>query len=898
MQWFRKSMIWKTFFVYSVVILLICSMCVFYLNMQVTDYFEKEQKEQLFKDAGQIETEIEMFMQKYMIIAAQMETNIDFINITKEVKDRYKKREHPLYNRVTEQLKGIISLDENIALSYIAIDQANDLITNQDNYEIKPNFNMKKREWYKQAVQEKKVTVTSPYVDVVTNNMVVSIASPLMEDGEILGVFALDLMVDDIYHMMKTHSIGKEGYAILVDKDGSILYHPDYENIKLSERIFLHEELGEISKKLISGQSGITKYNENGKEYYIAYMPIENVDWTVVTILPKLEVFAPLESLISKNILILAGMIIVMILLLSLLQYSISKPILKISREIEEKNQLLSEEIRNRIQIQTRLEMILQLLSKTDEGIFIVDEKDFCVYCNYALEKIIGYKQEELKNIGLIKNIISFEKNILEEITQNRQASGEIQYINTKDEAYFLFLKIDKVQYDGKDYYIGSVMDRTKYKEREKDVYFLKYFDSLTKLKSKAYFEEYVTSLIHKENFENLMYALIIINLDDFRLINEAKGFEFGNKVLMELSKKLKNFEGEKDCLARMGNDEFALLKANIKSNDELYRFISSLDEEINSEYYIESEEVFINASIGIGICPKDADNYDVLLKSATSALNSAKRSKENQFEFYNNEINKQSLYKYELQNQLRNALLHDEFVLHYQPQIDMSTQKIIGMEALIRWKPSGTQNNIMPDVFIPLSEESNLIVPIGEWVLFEACRFGHELYSKGFEITIGVNLSRVQFKDPYITTLIHSILEETKFPSSLLELEITEGILMENQEECETILNELKKMGVKITIDDFGTGYSSLSYLQNFAVDKIKIDRSFIKEIPQYDNGVIAKVIIELAENLNLGVIAEGVETKEQVDFLMKNKCKEAQGFLYAKPLNKEDLLRYLKIT
>lgn len=936
MHWFKKSIIRKILLAHSIFLLLIFCIFGFYLNTQVRDYFETVRKEELSNEAGRIAIEIEMFMQKYIIITSEMMTNTDFINITKDIRDRSDKQKHPLYARVTKQLDDIAMMDENIALSYIALDEASDIVTNQYGYEIRWDFDLSKRPWYIETIQAGKVTVTNPYIDIITNKKVITIAVPIIENGKNLGAFGLDLMIDDLYKMMKTHHIGQDGYAMILDKNEDILYHPEYQE-EMSEKPSFNQAYGITLDKLISNEKGVRQVTINNKAYFVAYSPIENANWSVVTVIPIKEVFAPLHRLMQIFYLALIAIIVITVLLVCLLQFSISKPIVVISREIEgysnnnrticlpqnyfkredeigiltkglsfmtkkmaqymieieHKNIKLSEEINKKIKIQTRLEMILKLLSKTDEGIFIVDQNYVCLYCNSAFEKISGYSQDDLRNHQIIDDMIHLHKELLNNIYKNKQVKEEIEYQNAQGQTYYLFLKIDAVQYNKEDYYIGSVIDITNYKQREKDVYELKYLDSLTKLRSKTYFEEFFKKLLHQEN---LMCALIIININDFRLINEAKGYEFGNKVLVALSEKLKKFEEKNDCLARLGNDEFAILKTNIKSINDLYTFVTRLDQEINSKYYIDLEEVYIAAGIGVGIYPKDADSFDVLLKTATSALNSAKRSKANRFEFYNKDINKQSMQKYELQNKMRNALLQHEFSLKYQPQIDMQSGQIIGMEALIRWKPQNSEESIMPYIFIPLAEESAMILQIGEWVLREACYFGHKLYSQGHKISIGVNLSRIQFKEPYIISLIHSVLKETRLPANLLELEITEGILMENQEECERILNELKSMGVKIAIDDFGTGYSSLSYLKKFAVDKIKIDRSFIKDIPNSDNGIIAKIIIELAENLNLSVIAEGVETQEQVDFLIKNHCNQAQGFLFAKPLNEEETLQYLE--
>ncbi len=423
-------------------------------------------------------------------------------------------------------------------------------------------------------------------------------------------------------------------------------------------------------------------------------------------------------------------------------------------------------------------------------------------------------------------------------------------------------------------------------------MYNLKYFDSLTKLRNKALFDRDAVELISKYP-QDINHALIIMNVDNFRVVNEAKGYEFGNKLLIAVAEKLKGFITEGDILARLGNDEFVVLKSNIDNYEELYNYILRLDKNLNKIYSVSGEDIFVSLSMGISMYPNDATNYNGLYKNAVSALNSSKNNSGNNFEFYNQDINTKAIYKYEIKNRLKTALNEKEFKLYYQPQIDIEQKEIIGIEALIRWESS--EGFIPPNIFIPIAEESNLIIPIGEWVLMSACRFGKRLNDMGYNMQLAVNISRLQFKYPYISILLNSILEKTEFPPHLLELEITESILMGNNEECSIILEDFKKMGIKLAIDDFGTGYSSLSYLKKFDVDKIKIDRSFIKDIPENDDGTIAKVIIDLAKILNMEVIAEGVENKAQNEFLKANECIQVQGYLYAKPLCEEDLIKFV---
>lgn len=571
-----------------------------------------------------------------------------------------------------------------------------------------------------------------------------------------------------------------------------------------------------------------------------------------------------------------------------------SRRITEYIEAVQTNNIALNKEIDKRQGVQSQLEMILELLSGTDEGIFILNNEFFCIYNNAAFSRIIGIPEETIPTLNLSENNILINAPLVDSLQMNPIWSGEIEYNLTKEEILFLFLRISKVKNGEDDYYIGNITNLTAHKQIEKDIYYLKYFDNLTKLNNKVFLDESGINLISGDTDNVGNHALILINIDNFRIINEAKGFDFGNKVLIALGNRLKTLISDQDVLARLGNDEFGILKAHVASNENLYEYILGLSKALEKQIAINDEELIVDVSMGISLYPNDANHYPKLLKTAASALNNVKANKGRRFEFYDKEINTLSIQKYELQNKLRNALSNQEFVLHYQPQMNMATNQIVGLEALIRW--NSANGMVPPASFIAIAEESNLIIPLGEWVLENACEFGKKLATLGYQTPIAVNLSMLQFKSPYIGDLLQSILTKTNLPPELLELEITEGILMDNEDECESILSQFHAMGIQVSIDDFGTGYSSLSYLKKFAVDKIKIDRSFIKGIPHYDNGTIAKVIIELAGNFNLQVIAEGVETPEQIDFLLKNNCHIAQGFYYAKPLDEDELLAFME--
>lgn len=938
MQWFKKSLIRR---IGTIVIGFIFVAFAVYgiISIQMlSDFFEANSKKALSQDAKQIATEIDKFIEKNIVIVEQMKTNQDYQAITEGLNTREEKRQHPLFNVITQELQTIKASDPNISLAYLGITKSNDLISSTPDFDPKPDYDLNKRLWYIETLKSRGVTVTSPYIDIVTEKMVVSITTPILKNNNVIGAMGIDLLVSDISELMKTYQVGTNGYTLLINKDGSIFYHPDTRQVAVGEQTDPYAYLEPYMTQITSGDSGVIEYSLGNNAKYIAYVPTQSSNWIVATVIPRSEVLAPLNQFIFSLFFISLALLFLIALFIKRMTRLISEPIVTISasvesfsredqeinlpddlynredeigilsrglkmmshritqyiEEVQTNNEALNEEIDKRRVVQSQLEMILELLSGTDEGIFILNDDFFCIYHNAAFSRIIGIPEAEIPTLNLSENNILIDQPLIDSLQMNPVWSGEIEYVQNSEETLFLFLRISKVKNGGDDYYIGNITNLTAHKQIEKDIYYLKYFDHLTKLNNKVFLDESGVELINGDTNNANNHALILINIDNFRIINEAKGFDFGNKVLIALANRLKNLISDQDVLARLGNDEFGILKAHVSSNEDLYEYILDLSKELERQIDINDEELIIDVSIGISLYPSDANHYAKLLKTAASALNNVKANKGRRFEFYDKEINSLSIQKYEMQNKLRNALSNQEFILHYQPQVDMATNQIIGLEALIRWNsPNGM---VPPGSFIPIAEASNLIIPLGEWVLENACEFGNKLAARGYQTPIAVNLSMLQFKAPYIGELIQSILTRTHLPPELLELEITEGILMDNEDECESILSEFHRMGIQVSIDDFGTGYSSLSYLKKFAVDKIKIDRSFIKGIPHYDNGTIAKVIIELAGNFNLQVIAEGVETPEQIDFLLKNNCHIAQGFYYAKPLGEDELLAYME--
>ncbi|MFJ7726566.1 putative bifunctional diguanylate cyclase/phosphodiesterase [Neobacillus sp. NPDC097160] len=423
----------------------------------------------------------------------------------------------------------------------------------------------------------------------------------------------------------------------------------------------------------------------------------------------------------------------------------------------------------------------------------------------------------------------------------------------------------------------------------------MSFHDELTGLANKTLFDEKVDIAIKLyKNTHGKMLGVLYFDLDRFKLINDYLGHNIGDQILKIIAQRIQSSVRRNDIAARQGNDEFTILLDNVTKH-EVDILAQRFADQIAEPIMIKGQEVFLTPSIGISLYPADGKNANDLIRKADMAMYHAKKEGRNNIQFYHANLEKNNSNRIILENELRKAIEKNEFILHYQPIIDLATNKINGVEALIRWEHP-EQGIVLPDKFIPIAEETGMIIPIGEMVLRKACyQLKKWRESELLLPTISVNISIRQFYQPNLVSMIEQIINETSIEPNCLTIEITESMTMD-VEKASIILNDLKNIGVNISIDDFGTGYSSLSYLKKFPIDNLKIDRSFISDIAKSkDDENIATMILLMADNLGLSVIAEGVETREQLGVLRQHRCNEAQGFLFSKPLAEDDMKEFL---
>jgi len=419
-------------------------------------------------------------------------------------------------------------------------------------------------------------------------------------------------------------------------------------------------------------------------------------------------------------------------------------------------------------------------------------------------------------------------------------------------------------------------------------------YDALTGLPNRALFRSHLQSALEDAKRLHQKAALLWIGIDDFKSINDQYSYAIGDQLLQAIAERLTEHSEVFHTLCRLSGDQFAILQYNIGTPYRAAKFADSLLRSLHSPFFIEHRRFQLQATIGIALFPDDDVDADRLLQKAEQTMMLAKNTHRNQFTFYVASIDSELRQRKQMEKDLAGAIENNQFQLAYQPQIDMRTGKVIGAEALLRWQhPS--RGNIPPDVFIPIAEANDSIRDIGAWVINQACRQLHQWQQEGIDLHIAVNLSANQLRQRNIVDIIRKAIQDNQLQPHQLELEITETSFMENLSEAVETLRDLREFGVRCAVDDFGTGYSSLSYLKQLPIDKIKIDRQFILDLESGNNDTsIVSAIIQLGRSLKLGVIAEGVETEEQKNYLLANGCTEAQGYFYSKPLTTDEFRKF----
>jgi len=543
------------------------------------------------------------------------------------------------------------------------------------------------------------------------------------------------------------------------------------------------------------------------------------------------------------------------------------------------------------------------VFENTSEGVLITDADARIVAVNKAFEDITGLKEEEVlgKNPRLVKSKrhdAEFYEQLWAQLLAEGMWRGEIWNRRKNGEVFPAWQSIRAIhdEADKVSHYVSVFSDITSIKQSQEKLDHLAYHDPLTGLPNRLLFEDRLEQALKHAKRENHQVALLFLDLDRFKNINDSLGHPVGDALLVKISERLVDLVRQEDTVARLGGDEFMVILERVEKPEDGAMLAQKILDTFHASILADEHELLVTISIGISQYPNDGDNVSTLVRNADAALYRAKEEGRNCFQFYTSELTTNVVERLKLETDLRSALKGEQLELYFQPIISFKSGRIVGAEALLRWNHP-KRGMVFPDKFIPLAEDTGLILPIGAWVLHEACLQMKAWLEKGYEIErVAVNVSGLQLQRGQFEDVVRTALDETGLDGRNLELEITENVIMQHTDKAIAVLQQLKGMGVQIAIDDFGTGYSSLSYIKQLPIDKLKIDRSFVRDMPtDADDKAIARAIIVLARSLGLKVVAEGIELKEHALILNKMGCNEGQGYLYSKPVKVSEFERLL---
>jgi len=694
----------------------------------------------------------------------------------------------------------------------------------------------------------------------------------------------------------------------------AILFHDEYLHIPDAVKDLIPGGSRAVPSNMQAGQPyplPIHGRNSEGMMAYAVLVPVKGTPFSLMTFIPPTDQFdfrSPQRLLYTTSglaLLIIAGMFFLVRLNTHnvLLKNHLEETLLS-EEAVDQKNRELAEEIRERKNAEAHIRKLSHGIENSATAVFITDISGFIEYVNAKFTAVTGYRPEEA--IGQKPSILKSELTPVEvfsdlwsTILRGDVWRGELQNRRKSGEVFWSFASISPLRNERNEItnFIANIEDINDRKNAETTIEKLAYYDPLTGLPNRRLLQDRLSLSMKRSHRHVSSAALLYLDLDRFKNVNDSLGHPAGDLLLQRMAERFLDLLRDDDLVCRLGGDEFAIILNDIKRDDFVAQVAEKLISAACSPIVINDAEVVVTVSIGIALYPKDADTGEILAKHADIALYNAKAAGKNTFRFYSDEQNRATHDRLGLEGALRHALERNELMLQYQPKVSLAQGTTIGVEALLRWH-TVEFGQVSPIRFIPLAEESKLILPIGEWVLRTACSQQVLWQRQGLDLTMAVNLSAVQFNLPTLIERISAIIDETGIQPERLELELTESALVSTPEEAALVLGRLRNLGVSVAIDDFGTGYSSLSYLKTFPVNVLKIDRSFVRDLAHNSGDrAIARSIVDLAGNLGMKTVAEGVETIEQSHILAEIGCDCLQGFLYSRPVPAEQLPETIKL-
>lgn len=750
------------------------------------------------------------------------------------------------------------------------------------------------------------------------------------------------LDINDIKSFVGKYRFGKTGHVAIIDENGECIAGCGKTGSLYPEAEKEHwQKLFEIIKEKQNGfttQQWTDKESEKASGKLIRFQYIPEMKWAIASIADVNEINEPLDNLNRYIILSIIGILIIILPSGYFLGLILSKPLTQLANEmesasagnfnfkadetafgeigdmarhlnvyldgLESAHNRLHNEIKERIDVESQLHIFARVFESAMEGISITDTDGNILNINRAFCEITGYEPDEV--IGQNPRILKsdrhddeFYKNMWQSIIEKKHWSGEIWNRRKNGEAFPEILSISAIEDDHGEttHYVAVFHDISEMKIQQDKIKFQAYHDALTGLPNRYLAQDRLTVAIRQAKRNGNKIAVLFVDMDNFKLINDSLGHTNGDLLLQEFGKRLKQVAREQDTVARLGGDEFLIIVNNIQTNHHVDEFTLRLMMIINEPYLIESQKIHVTASIGIALYPDDGVQAQDLIKNSDLAMYQSKSENKNNYHWFTEELSRQAVEKMNLIGELREAIYKNEFQVYFQPKVDPKKLDVPGVEALIRWQKKDGRI-VSPAAFIPLAEETGLIVKLGHFVLEESLKAVQTLRQKDFPpVKVAVNLSPQEFAESDVVDITLNLLKKYDLPSSVLEFEITETTMMTNLDATIEKMNLIKNQGISIAIDDFGTGYSSLYYLKSLPISTLKIDKSFIDDITFNDNDAkIVETIILMAKSLGLNTVAEGVETEEQLQLLGGFDCDLIQGYYFARPMPVEELIRFLK--
>lgn len=724
----------------------------------------------------------------------------------------------------------------------------------------------------------------------------IEIVAPLLrvERGRERAVGALYFHIDPaqfLYPLIQSWpSESHSAETLLVSREkGKDVYLNELRHRKGAALTFtLPNDISDLpGSKAALGQTGHTVGLDYRHHKVVAYMlPVPDSGWSMVAKIDEDEIYAPVRRLAYWS----SGITLLMLGA----SFAVGWAEMRRSR-LHAHNRALRLE-------KSMLTYRFEDLSKFANDIFfLMDEDGRIVEVNDKALDVYGYSREELLQMRGADLRTQEAAQQYRADWQTVMTEGHANYETVHRRKGGGSFPVDvsiRLLHLGHGRFVQSVLrDISKRKETEQRLHYLAYYDDLTGLPNRTLFIDHLGQAMSVASRRQQRVGVMLLDLDHFKNVNDTLGHGSGDILLHDVASRLKTCFRDGDTLSRFGGDEFAVILADMSRSEDAAQIALKILKTFELPFVLDGHEIFVGVSVGITVYPSDGQTSGDLMRNVDAAMYHAKEKGRGSFQFYSSELTERAQRRMDMESGLRRALERGEFVLHYQPQIDLNTGCIVGLEALVRWDRPGI-GMVSPVDFIPVAEESGLIVPIGEWILRTACTQAKMWQDLGFpQMTMAVNISSRQFSGGHLVELVKSVLQETELAAKYLELEITESLLMDEADvKVLSSLEEFKQMGITMAIDDFGTGYSSLSYLKRFPIDKLKIDKSFVRGLPDNaEDTSLVQAIIAIARSLQLTVIAEGVETEEQKSHLRNLDCDQMQGYLFSRPLSSDRISELL---